>query len=929
MKMKKIAAAILSLGMILTTIPQMYVSAAAEEILYSEDFESDSYDKRFDNSSTKEYWKNCGRVKDDDGNMVMKYEFTETDEAWDRMGPVRNVDLPVKLEQDGTFYEISYKFKPTKGQVLAPYLGVAGKYGGASIFSIDTNTHWTLIYGTAYKGADNMFINRDIDGYVTFRAIVNPKQKSALVFITCKDTDGKIIDNKYEATGITINASTIDAFRLTMSTFYAPADKTTVLFDDICVKKLPNKVVTFETNGANETVSPITTIFDYITLPETTLTKDGWQFDGWYIDKELTKPFDGTGVADDMTVYAKWLKVHTVSFETNGGEPIEPIGTVTDRIELPTPIKTRYECVGWFKDEELTEPFDGTGITGDMTVYAKWEYAWKISFNTNGGDPIEPMYAAHTLKNIPEGTWLGYRFDGWFKDEELTEPFDGTNLTEDIEVFAKWTKKYRIDFESNGGGEFDPVYTLEDIDPAILPIPKKQGFSLEGWYKDEELTEPFDGTGITGDMTLYAKYNNIIYYQDFENISESENEELLKQLAPNKYKEFIKNGYGVTEGPDGGKAFRFAWEARTNIMFKFEDGGPGLYEITFRMTYPKKWCPFAACGTPMQGNKEIVGTSCGNYYTIGSSGMYFLGAFGAAEDYVNFKYYIDTENKVCGFKADYLDRMTKKTVSASGNLLSFTNDSAGINCIKFAPHYNIGEQGTDYYLDDLCIKKIDQPYIESIVPADNEKDVDINSQVTVRFSEAVDKSTITNETLSIVDEDGNSVPSFIKFSTENGKTVATVKPEQPLEYEKNYTVMAGLGIFKGNYNLKHSYEFKFKTRPLAIEYFTTLTDSETGENIEKLTEAKGKKVKATLTVRNYAGADEESYFAGTALTDMSTGRQYMYTHAEGIVAKGESKEVISKEFSIPASVTDNYKINFYVWSAAENRNVLTDVITLP
>ena len=180
-------------------------------------------------------------------------------------------------------------------------------------------------------------------------------------------------------------------------------------------------------------------------MPETTLTKNGgWQFDGWYRDKGLTEPFDGTGVSDDMTVYAKWLKVHTVTFETNGGEAVEPIETVTDSIELPTPTKKRHEFIDWFKDEDLTERFDGTGITGDMTVYAKWQYAWEIKFNTNGGDPIEPMYAVNTLKNIPEGTWLGYRFDGWFKDEELTEEFDGTNITEDIEVFAKWTKKYRI-----------------------------------------------------------------------------------------------------------------------------------------------------------------------------------------------------------------------------------------------------------------------------------------------------------------------------------------------------------------------------------------------------------------------------------------------------------------------------------------------------
>ena len=28
-------------------------------------------------------------------------------------------------------------------------------------------------------------------------------------------------------------------------------------------------------------------------------------------------------------------------------------------------------------------------ITSDVTVYAKWNYAWKIEFETNGGEPLE------------------------------------------------------------------------------------------------------------------------------------------------------------------------------------------------------------------------------------------------------------------------------------------------------------------------------------------------------------------------------------------------------------------------------------------------------------------------------------------------------------------------------------------------------------
>lgn len=308
---------------------------------------------------------------------------------------------------------------------------------------------------------------------------------------------------------------------------------------------------------------------------------------------------------------------------------------------------------------------------------------------------------------------------------------------------------------------------------------------------------------------------------------------------------------------------------------------------------------------------------------------YFSNLQGKAKDYVNVRYYIDTINKVYSYSADFDNVVTKKTETAIEKLLQFSVDATGIDSIRFRPDYRLVEQGTDYYLDDICVRKIDQPYIEQTSPAENETDVDIYSKIIVQFSEALDKTTVTNETLYIKDENGKEIPAFIKTLNENGKTVSTIEPNEPLEYEKTYTLCAGLGIFNGNYNLKQPYEIKFKTRPLSLEYAAALTDSETGKEIKKLTDAKGKKVKVTLNIRNFAGAENEPYFVGAALTDTSTGRQIAYAHSEGIIAKGENAEVISKEFSIPANATDDYKINLYIWNAAENRSVLTDIIVLP
>ena len=66
----------------------------------------------------------------------------------------------------------------------------------------------------------------------------------------------------------------------------------------------------------------------------------------------------------------------TVSFETNGGEPVESIvidsGTKLPENQYPTTFKSGYMFAGWYYDKELTLSYESEELFGDITFYARY-----------------------------------------------------------------------------------------------------------------------------------------------------------------------------------------------------------------------------------------------------------------------------------------------------------------------------------------------------------------------------------------------------------------------------------------------------------------------------------------------------------------------------------------------------------------------------
>ena len=94
--------------------------------------------------------------------------------------------------------------------------------------------------------------------------------------------------------------------------------------------------VSFETNGGNDIASKTVTKNSVIKEPELPI-KDGFDFEGWYTDKELKTKYDFTEkVTKNFTLYAKWT-------EKDNGEWKNPFTDVKENDWFYDSVKYAYE----------------------------------------------------------------------------------------------------------------------------------------------------------------------------------------------------------------------------------------------------------------------------------------------------------------------------------------------------------------------------------------------------------------------------------------------------------------------------------------------------------------------------------------------------------------------------------------------------------
>ena len=217
------------------------------------------------------------------------------------------------------------------------------------------------------------------------------------------------------------------------------------------------------------------------------------------------------------------LERYTVTFDLNyAGSPaattvkVEEGKTVS---EPAKPTRTGWEFAGWFKQAAGTTAwnFATDVVTADVTLYAKWAaVTYAVTFNTNGGSAVVQQNVSYEGKvNQPANpTRSGYRFDGWFKDNNTFANawnFANDVVTANVTIYAKWTQLFTVSFFTESGASAVAAQTVADGEKATKPPvdPTRAGYKFDGWYKDNNTFANawnFANDVVTANATIYAKW---------------------------------------------------------------------------------------------------------------------------------------------------------------------------------------------------------------------------------------------------------------------------------------------------------------------------------------------------------------------------------------------------------------------------------------
>ena len=167
-------------------------------------------------------------------------------------------------------------------------------------------------------------------------------------------------------------------------------------------------------------------------------------------------------VTAPVVLYAVWTKAPTfsVTFDASlhGKTDVHFVKMVTEgeTVSRPDTVITDdgYKVVGWCVAENCTAENEysfADSLKGNLVLHARWEMeSYSIEYELDGGTNAPENLSTYNVNSgdivFAAPTKEGATFDGWFYDQEFTNPATqiGAGSTGDKKIYAKWTNAVYI-----------------------------------------------------------------------------------------------------------------------------------------------------------------------------------------------------------------------------------------------------------------------------------------------------------------------------------------------------------------------------------------------------------------------------------------------------------------------------------------------------
>lgn len=219
-------------------------------------------------------------------------------------------------------------------------------------------------------------------------------------------------------------------------------------------------------------------------------------------------------------------KTYEVNFYVDG-EIVSNIKTTGDLVFYSGSKldKDGYEFKGWSLVEDGNEFYTDDFVIADTNLYAIFalkEYKINYQFDYDNVILNNPdTYTSADLNSdgyleLAEASLADYEFVGWrYEGRIVDDNLLFINDLDDIEVEGVFKPiTYNITYELGLGSvssNLNKSYTVEDVVTFVEPSLK--GYEFVGWYLEADYkNKVINADGLSGDITLYAKYAARKYY---------------------------------------------------------------------------------------------------------------------------------------------------------------------------------------------------------------------------------------------------------------------------------------------------------------------------------------------------------------------------------------------------------------------------------